>query len=197
MQVKWVKTVPDAQIPSYAHEGDAGFDLVASKRVFVFPFQKKIVPTGLKVELPRGFELQVRPRSGVSLKKPISIANSPGTIDSNYRGEVGIIVHHVPLVAQWALWMFLIALGMVIATSSHIGSISSMSAIGGFSALIALGLLVVVMATPYLVKKGDRIAQGVICALPEVEHFVVSEDELSVTTRGAGGFGSTGSTKLT
>ena len=131
------------------------------------------------------------------MKKPISIANSPGTIDSNYRGEVGIIVHHVPLVAQWTLWIFLIASGMVIATSYHIGSISSMSTLGGFSALIALGLMGVVMATPYIVKKGDRIAQGVICALPEVEHFVVSEDELSVTTRGAGGFGSTGSTKLT
>ncbi len=194
MQVKWVKTVPDAQIPSYAHEGDAGFDLVASKTVFVFPFHKKIVPTGLKVELPRGFELQVRPRSGVSLKKPISIANSPGTIDSNYRGEVGIIVHHVPLVAQWTRWIFLIASGMVIATSPYIGSISAMSTLCG---LIALGLMVVVMATPCIVRKGDRIAQGVICALPEVEHCVVSEDELSVTTRGAGGFGSTGSTRLT
>src|SRR5208337_678568 len=110
MQVKWVKITPDVQIPSYAHEGDAGFDLAASEKVSIYPFRKKIVPTGLKVELPRGCELQIRPRSGVSLKQPIGIANSPGTIDSNYRGEVGIIVHHVPFISQWLLWVFICAL---------------------------------------------------------------------------------------
>ncbi|MGD0282535.1 MAG: dUTP diphosphatase [Dissulfurispiraceae bacterium] len=194
MQVKWVKTVPDAQIPSYAHEGDAGFDLAAADRVVVYPFQKKIVPTGLKVELPKGFELQIRPRSGVSLKKPISIANAPGTIDSNYRGEVGIIVHHIPFVTRWQAWAVILWVAMLIIAAVAIAD-PARNIIGILTGGIIIWLMLKVSAIPYIVEKGDRVAQGVICALPEVEHAVIAEDALSETTRGSGGFGSTGIVK--
>lgn len=80
--------------PKKAHVGDAAFDLIAANEntIFVEPLGTALVPTGFKMELPFGWEAQIRPRSGNALKKKIQIANSPGTIDSNYRGEVGVIV---------------------------------------------------------------------------------------------------------
>ncbi len=90
--VKWKKIHQDAVIPSYVHEGDAGFDFTSIEDVVLTPYERKIVKTGLKVEIPPGYEMQIRPRSGISLKTPVLIANAPGTIDSGYRGEVGIIV---------------------------------------------------------------------------------------------------------
>ena len=79
-------------IPEYAQNGDAGMDVRASETVCVYPGETKIIKTGLFVAIPQGYELQVRPRSGMSAKTNIRIANSPGTIDSNYRGEIGVIV---------------------------------------------------------------------------------------------------------
>lgn len=80
--------------PKKAHVGDAAFDLIAANEntIFVDPLGTALVPTGFKMELPFGWEAQIRPRSGNALKKKIQVANSPGTIDSNYRGEVGVIV---------------------------------------------------------------------------------------------------------
>ena len=80
--------------PKKAHVGDAAFDLIAANEntIFIEPLGTALVPTGFKMELPFGWEAQIRPRSGNALKKKIQIANSPGTIDSNYRGEVGVIV---------------------------------------------------------------------------------------------------------
>lgn len=78
--------------PEYAKVGDAGMDIRASEPVCVYPGETKIIKTGLYVAIPTGYELQVRPRSGMSAKTNIRIANTPGTIDSNYRGEIGIIV---------------------------------------------------------------------------------------------------------
>lgn len=139
--VKWLKLAPDVQIPRYRHRGDAGFDLAASEDVTIGPWERKLIPTGLKVDIPEWYEMQIRPRSGVSLKTPLMIANSPGTIDSGYRGEVKIIVFNAS-------------------------------------------------NKPYTIKRGDRIAQGVIVKLPEVEHVEVNK--LSETSRGENGFGSTG-----
>ena len=82
----------DAVIPQYARPGDAGVDLVAAEDVFLLPQQTAIVPTGIKVALPEGYELQIRPRSGLSLNTGLRLANSPGTIDSGYRDEIGVIV---------------------------------------------------------------------------------------------------------
>lgn len=78
--------------PEYAQQGDAGMDIRASEHVCVYPGETKIIKTGLYVAIPRGYELQVRPRSGMSAKTNIRIANAPGTVDSNYRGEIGVIV---------------------------------------------------------------------------------------------------------
>lgn len=84
------------ELPFYATEGAAGADIRASipekKNLIVKPGERILVPTGLSMEIPFGYEIQVRPRSGLSLKSPLMIVNSPGTIDCDYRGEVNIIV---------------------------------------------------------------------------------------------------------
>lgn len=82
----------DAKIPEYAHDSDAGADIFAAEETVIPPHQTVIVKTGIKVAIPAGYEIQVRPRSGLSYKTPLRIANAPGTIDANYRGEVGVIV---------------------------------------------------------------------------------------------------------
>lgn len=82
----------DAKLPTYAHSTDAGADIYASDTVVFEPGETKIVPTGIKVAIPIGYEIQIRPRSGMSLKTGMRIANAPGTIDSDYRGEVGVIM---------------------------------------------------------------------------------------------------------
>lgn len=81
-----------AIIPSYAHEGDAGLDLYSVEKLILEPGQRALVHTGIKIELPKSTEAQIRPRSGLALKNGISLVNSPGTIDEGYRGEIGIIV---------------------------------------------------------------------------------------------------------
>ncbi len=81
-----------AVIPSYAKEGDAGMDVCAAQEVLIAPGETVIIPTGIKLAIPVGYEIQVRPRSGISLKTPLRLSNSPGTIDSGYRDELGIIM---------------------------------------------------------------------------------------------------------
>ena len=90
--IKWCKLSPDAKTPDFLHKEDAGADICSCENLTVMPGERKIVRTGLKVEVPEGYELQIRPRSGLSAKSPLIIPNSPGTIDSGYRGEVGIII---------------------------------------------------------------------------------------------------------
>lgn len=91
---------PAVPLPGYAHEGDAGVDLRAAADVVVEPGARALVPTGLKMAIPRGWEGQVRPKSGLALKHGISVLNTPGTVDSSYRGEVGVIViNHDPRAA--------------------------------------------------------------------------------------------------
>ena len=85
---------PDAVIPAYQSEGAAGFDLHAVESVEAPSGKTVMVKTGLSVEVPPGYELQIRPRSGVSLKTGLMVKNSPGTIDSDYRGEVCIIIYN-------------------------------------------------------------------------------------------------------
>ena len=87
---------PEFELPFYATEGAAGADVRASipekKSLTVRPGERMLIPTGLSMEIPLGYEVQVRPRSGLSLKSPLMIVNAPGTIDCDYRGEVNIIV---------------------------------------------------------------------------------------------------------
>ncbi|HEY8275960.1 MAG TPA: dUTP diphosphatase [Methyloceanibacter sp.] len=133
------------QLPSYQSAHAAGLDLVAGlpadTPMVLPPGARGLVPTGLSIELPSGYEAQVRPRSGLALKHGVTLLNSPGTIDADYRGEVMV-------------------------------------------------LLVNHGAEPFTIRRGDRIAQLIVAS---VEHVAVVEvAELGDTTRGAGGFGSTG-----
>ena len=86
----------DGSIPSYANPGDAGADLKASipMSVTLWPGQRKAIPTGLRVAIPEGYELQIRSRSGLSLNHGVIVANAPGTIDPGYRGEIKVILHN-------------------------------------------------------------------------------------------------------
>lgn len=90
--LKIIKIKPSAIIPSYAHEGDAGMDLFSTENYLLKSMRRCVVSTGLKVEIPQGYELQIRPKSGLALKKGLSMPNSPGTIDAGYRGELGVVV---------------------------------------------------------------------------------------------------------
>jgi dUTP pyrophosphatase len=90
--VKFKKLDPKAIIPKYETAGSAGLDLSSIIDVDIKPGEQALIPTGLAVEIPPGTELQLRPRSGLALKHMISVTNSPGTLDSDYRGPIGIIL---------------------------------------------------------------------------------------------------------
>ena len=92
VNIKVVKDNEEAQLPTYAHFGDAGADLYASEDIEIQPNEVKIVPTGLHVEIPDGYEMQVRPRSGMSTKTPI--LGILGTVDSGYRGPLGVMLYN-------------------------------------------------------------------------------------------------------
>ena len=140
-KIKVKKTHEHAIIPKYEHKGDSGMDVFSMETLLIPPMRRTLVNTGLAFEVPKGYEIQVRPKSGLALKEGITVLNTPGTIDSNYRGELGIVlINH--------------------------------------------------SSKPYLVEKGKKIAQIV---LQRVETIAFKEvKELKGTTRGAGGFGSTG-----
>ena len=131
-------------LPSYETIASAGMDLRANidAAITLKPLDRSIVKTGLFIELPIGYEAQVRPRSGLAAKKGISVLNAPGTIDADYRGEIGVILVNL----------------------SH---------------------------EDFVIENGERVAQLVIARHERAEWTKV--EKLSETTRGAGGFGSTGS----
>jgi dUTP pyrophosphatase len=92
VDIKFQKLHPDAQVPSYAHIGDAGADVYSVTEVILQPQHRAAIPTGLAVDIPIGYEIQVRPKSGLALKYGITVLNSPGTVDAGYRGEIQVIV---------------------------------------------------------------------------------------------------------
>ena len=94
------KLSEDAIVPSYAHSGDSGMDLFANETAELQPGERKMVRTGIAVAVPKGFEAQVRPKSGMALKDGISVLNTPGTVDSGYRGEVCVILINLGSKAQ-------------------------------------------------------------------------------------------------
>ena len=130
-------------LPHYETMASAGMDLRANitEKITLQPLERTIVKTGLFVELPIGYEAQVRPRSGLAAKKGITVLNTPGTVDADYRGEIGVI-------------------------------------------------LVNLSNEAFVIENGERIAQMVIAKHERAEWNDV--DQLSDTSRGAGGFGSTG-----
>ena len=128
-------------LPAYATAGAAGMDVVSAEDVTLAPGARHAVATGLALAIPEGYEIQVRPRSGLALKHGITVPNTPGTIDSDYRGELKVI-------------------------------------------LINHG------TEPFVIQRGDRVAQLVLA--PVVQAAWDEVEELDATSRGEGGFGSTG-----
>lgn len=156
----------DAVLPKYAKEGDSGFDLVAVEDVIIEPGETKLIKTGLAFDIPKGYEIQVRPRSGITLKTKLRV--QLGTIDSNYRGEVGVILdnnYNDPYDDGEILYRAYSVKQEVVGTDHY-----------------PFGT--------YLIRKGDRIAQGVIAAVGYTGFKEVLE--LSQTSRGTNGYGSTG-----
>jgi len=95
LKIKIKKLDESANTPKYAHKGDSGFDLASTELYTIAPGETKLISTGLSFEIPEGYEMQVRPRSGMSAKSKFRVANSPGTVDSNFRGEVKIIAENI------------------------------------------------------------------------------------------------------
>lgn len=92
VELKVKKSVCGAHLPKYAHDGDAGMDVFSVVEKSIAPGEVALIGTGIALEIPDGYEVQVRPRSGLALKNGITVLNTPGTIDSGYRGEVGVIL---------------------------------------------------------------------------------------------------------
>ncbi|PYG89209.1 dUTP pyrophosphatase [Ruminiclostridium sufflavum DSM 19573] len=151
-----------AILPRYANAGDAGMDVYAAEDVSILPGETVVVPTGLKLAIPEGYEIQVRPRSGLSLKTPLRIPNSPGTIDSGYRDELGIIVNNSSEVGQNQL-------------KDEKRTLDEKGNKKG----------------TYIIRKGDRIAQIVLQVVPKMLLTRVASVKSIGMDRG-GGFGSTG-----
>ncbi len=97
MKIKIKKLKPNAIIPKYMSKGSSGMDLFAclDNKIILKPFEIKLIPTGIAISLPEGYEAQIRPRSGLALKYGIILPNSPGTIDADYRGEIKIIISNI------------------------------------------------------------------------------------------------------
>jgi dUTP pyrophosphatase len=133
----------EVSLPKYETSGSSGMDLAAyiNNNVNLEPGKSEIIPTGISVAIPEGFEIQIRPRSGLAAKNKISVLNTPGTIDADYRGEIKVI-------------------------------------------------LINLSNKTFVIEKGFRIAQMVVC--PIIQDQLEEVDELSETIRGEGGFGSTG-----
>lgn len=131
------------ELPHYATPDSAGLDIRAflAEPVTLKPLERKLIPTGLYLEIPSGFEVQIRPRSGFAFKQGVTVLNAPGTIDADYRGEVGV-------------------------------------------------LLINLSNENVTIESGDRVAQMVVAAYVQAELKLTAE--LSETSRGDGGFGSTG-----
>lgn len=91
LKIKIKKIKENAILPYYAHDGDAGVDLYSTEDYVLKPGERVLVSTGIIIAVPQGYEAQIRPKSGLALNHGISVCNSPGTIDSGYRGEIGVI----------------------------------------------------------------------------------------------------------
>lgn len=187
-----VKKLSDtAVIPSYTREGDAAFDLVSNEYHLIQPQATVGVGTGLAFEIPTGFEIEVVPRSGISLNTPLRVANTPGTIDENYRGELKVILNNS--MQQFAdlynddgkVLMKNREVPFVFDLKGNKVSIDDVRKETGAS----FDGEVISLPTIYI-RKGDRIAQG---KLREVFIATFEEvDTLSETNRGENGFGSSG-----
>ena len=155
----------EAKAPTYAHITDSGMDVYALEDITINPGETKLVPIGIKVAIPNGYELQVRPKSGRSLKTKLRIANTPGTIDAGYRDEIGIIVENI---------------------EPKIADISY-----GFNAKGETVIKSIEHGKSYTIGKGEKFAQLVLTEIPKVSWYKV-DSVLELGEDRGGGFGSTG-----
>lgn len=152
----------DAKMPTYAHLTDAGMDVYLTEDVVIHPGETKLIPLGIKVALPLGYELQVRPKSGRSLKSKLRIANTPGTIDAGYRDEICIIADNIDQVVKGA-------------------EVDASGALCG-----------VLWGSDITLEKGEKIAQLVLSEVPKAVFYEVENVSSIENDGRQGGFGSTG-----
>jgi dUTP diphosphatase len=144
MKIKIKKINKEAIVPFYVHKGDAGMDIFSVEEKVIKPKERALISTGLKFEIPFGYEMQIRPKSGLAINYGITVLNTPGTIDSGYRGELKVILFN----------------------SSN---------------------------EDYLVEKKAKVAQAIIATVEEAE--IEEVEDICESSRGDGGFGSTGLVK--
>lgn len=152
----------DAKMPTYAHLTDAGMDIYLTEDVTIHPGETVLIPTGIKVAIPLGYELQVRPKSGRSLKSKLRIANTPGTIDAGYRDEIGIICDNIDPVIR----------------SADIDDEGR--------------LYNILWGSNIMLSKGEKIAQLVLSEVPKAVFYEVESVATIENDGRKGGFGSTG-----
>lgn len=155
----------NARMPIYAHETDAGLDIYSTEDINIRPGETILIKTGLKVAIPVGYELQVRPKSGISLKTKLRVANTPGTIDSGYRDEIGIIIENIEQPIQDISYHFGTNNEIVIDSILH--------------------------GKTYSIEKGQKIAQLVLNKISKA-NFVLVDTVNKIEGDRGGGFGSTG-----
>ncbi|OMD27502.1 hypothetical protein BSK66_07865 [Paenibacillus odorifer] len=175
-----IALLPGAELPQYAKPNDSGFDLVAQEDYVVEPGQTVKVRTGICVELPVGYELQVRPRSGISANTKLRVANSPGSVDNSYRGEICVLIDNIAQVEY----------DVVRDEDTNAMTGVEVAQSGAADTLDGSYVLGVFPQGTYIIRKGDRIAQAVIAPVYLAAFEVVTE--LAESERGAGGFGHSG-----
>lgn len=162
MIIPMVLVRPEAQMPQYAHDNDVGMDIYSAEEVFIRPGETVLIATGLKTAIPDGYEIQIRPRSGLSYNTMLRIPNSPGTIDPGFRDEIKVILCNASALAD-------------VADDQATYDLSVKGSPKG----------------TYHIHIGDRIAQMVIAKVEKAD-FSICESLESIGFDRNGGFGSTG-----
>lgn len=159
----------DAKIPTYAHDTDAGLDIYAIEDITIHPGETKLIKTGIKMAIPVGYEIQVRPKSGRALKTKMRVANSPGTIDSGYRDEIGIIIDNIePPIKDITYTSDLV-------DGKPVYNITS-----------------ILHGSDFYITKGEKFAQLVLSEVPKAVFYEVDSVSKIENDGRKGGFGSTG-----
>lgn len=171
VRIPYEKCHEDAKEPTYAHVSDSGMDVYALEDITLAPGEQKIIPIGIKVALPAGYELQVRPKSGLSAKTKLRVANAPGTVDAGYRDEIGVIIENVePPIKD--------------ITYEPVMNIEN----GQIDYLQVTSIL---YGSSYTIGKGQKFAQLVLSEVPKAVLYEV-EKVGEIGEDRNGGFGSTG-----
>ena len=171
VRIPYEKCHKDAKQPVYAHASDSGMDVYALEDITLAPGESRIIPIGIKVALPAGYELQVRPKSGLSAKTKLRVANTPGTIDAGYRDEIGVIIENV---------------------DSPIKDITYEPVMNVENGQVDhLQVTSILYGSSYTIGKGQKFAQLVLSEVPKAVLYEVEKVGEIGEDRG-GGFGSTG-----